>query len=111
MVLYSVQDYLLTVHSSLLEHLEAYHKVCKIVQRYSIILIFFSSLSLFTDHLAQLIQLSGGTLVSSIDESATLGNSKTCVVCDEKRIQLPKSGSGLVHVKSEWILNCISNYR
>ena len=69
--------------------------------------------SLLVDHLAQLIQLSGGTLVSSMEESTTRGNTTTCVVCDEEKftqLQLP-SGCGLVRVKSGWILDCLSNYR
>ena len=66
---------------------------------------------LLTDHLAQLILLSGGCLVSSVEESTALGNSTTCVVCDEKRFMQLPSGCGLVQIKSKWILDCLSNYR
>ena len=62
-----------------------------------------------SDYLAQLIELSGGGLVSSTEETA-LGNRSTFVVCDEEELHLP-SGSGLVQVRSEWILDCLSNYR
>ena len=69
------------------------------------------SFSLLVDHLAQLIQLSGGSLVSSVEESTALGNLTTCIVCDEEKfVQLPR-GCGLVQVKSGWILDCLSNYR
>jgi hypothetical protein len=115
--LYSHQDYLLTMHFSLLECLEAYHKVCRLAYSNPTRLLnslppsLSLSLSLLTDHLAQLIQLSGGSLVSSVEESTSRGNSTTCVVCDEERfVQLP-SGRGLVRVKSGWILDCLSNYR